>query len=93
VRQDLPWPEARMINVWDAPRKERIRVAFLATRLPYASDTFAATASKIDHYIQDWQAMHADACQVTPRSACASAFFERARRYARERGTAEPAYI
>jgi tetratricopeptide (TPR) repeat protein len=57
--------EARAIGVWDPPRRERVRAAFLATGLPYAENAFSAIANKLDRSFQDWQVMHVEACQAT----------------------------
>jgi serine/threonine protein kinase/tetratricopeptide (TPR) repeat protein len=57
--------EARILDVWNAPRKERIRATFLATGLPYASETFIAAARRLDQHVKDWLAMHTETCEAT----------------------------
>jgi tetratricopeptide (TPR) repeat protein len=57
--------EARLADVWDGPRRERVRAAFAATGVPYAADAFDTTARALEHYAEEWKAMHVDACLAT----------------------------
>jgi tetratricopeptide (TPR) repeat protein/predicted Ser/Thr protein kinase len=53
------------VDAWDAARRDRVRAAFSASRLPYATAAFATVAQALDRYVHKWDAMHADACRAT----------------------------
>ncbi len=57
--------EKKLADVWDSQRKASVRAAFLASRRPYALDTFDRVATELERYTQSWAAMHTDACEAT----------------------------
>jgi tetratricopeptide (TPR) repeat protein/predicted Ser/Thr protein kinase len=64
--QDLCPPAAeRLVGVWDAPRKQAVRSAFLASGAPAAQLQYSAAERHLDHYVGRWLAMHADSCRAT----------------------------
>ncbi len=56
-------PERHLAGVWDAPRKEQLRAAFIATGAPFAGDSFRAVERAFDEYGRNFVAMHNDACE------------------------------
>jgi len=56
---------ALLAGVWDAPRKEAVRQAFAATKLPYAEDTWRRVSARIDEYAGGWAKMQTEACRAT----------------------------
>jgi tetratricopeptide (TPR) repeat protein len=52
-------------RVWNAARKQSLRLAFAATGKTYAADTFVDVERSLDRYASAWVAMHADACAAT----------------------------
>ncbi len=50
---------------WNPERREAVRAAFLATRRPYAADTFGRVAERLDRYAIDWSTARTDACEDT----------------------------
>jgi tetratricopeptide (TPR) repeat protein len=59
--------EQRLTGIWDGPRKQAIRTAFLSTGKPYAPDVWSGVEHTLDAYAQRWVAMHSDACEATRR--------------------------
>jgi tetratricopeptide (TPR) repeat protein len=57
--------EARLAGVWDAARKDVVRVAFAATHRSYSEDTWRRVGAKLDDYATRWVAMADDACRAT----------------------------
>ncbi len=57
--------EERLAGVWDRPRKEAIRAAFLATGSPIAADVWKIAESSLDRYTRDWIRMRREACETT----------------------------
>jgi eukaryotic-like serine/threonine-protein kinase len=57
--------EERLAGVWDGPRKNAIRAAFLATGAPYAADVWRVAERAFDRYAADWIAMRRQACEAT----------------------------
>jgi len=57
--------EARLVNIWDGARKEKVRQAFAATRKPQALELFTRVEKVLDTFSQDWAAMHREACEAT----------------------------
>jgi hypothetical protein len=47
--------EQELAGVWDEPRRETLRQAFLATRQPYAESTWRAVEQQLGRYLQGWQ--------------------------------------
>jgi len=56
---------AKLVGVWDPPRKLVARSAFLATALPYAPVSFERAAERLDRYAEDWIANRTAACEAT----------------------------
>ncbi len=57
--------EAKLAGVWDPQLRQRMEAAFLATRLPFAEDTFRLGAAALDRYTTRWAQTHHDACLAT----------------------------
>ena len=57
--------ERALEGVWDAPRKEAIHRAFLATRKPYAEATWRGVDAGLERYTRAWTEMHRDSCEAT----------------------------
>jgi tetratricopeptide (TPR) repeat protein len=57
--------EARLVGVWDAPRRHDSEAAFRATNAPYALDAWRVSAGVLDGYVRAWTAMRTDACEAT----------------------------
>jgi tetratricopeptide (TPR) repeat protein len=56
--------DKRLVGVWDAPAKDTIRRGFLATKLPLATESYAAVAQGLDAYTREWVATATDACEA-----------------------------
>ncbi len=57
--------ELKLAGIWDAPRKSRLREAFLATGLPYAADAWRGSERLLDDFAGRWTAMRTEACEAT----------------------------
>jgi tetratricopeptide (TPR) repeat protein len=57
--------ERSLGGIWDAPRKEALHKAALATGLPSAERAWTAVAQALDGYTRDWAAQHRSACEAT----------------------------
>ena len=57
--------EAKLEEVWDAPRRGALRRSFLATELPYATDAWLTSERLLDAYTADWLEVYTDACEAT----------------------------
>lgn len=57
--------EAEASEVWSAEAQGRIEGALLATKVPYAADTWRRTRAQIDGYMGRWTAAHRQTCQAT----------------------------
>jgi tetratricopeptide (TPR) repeat protein len=56
---------ARFETVWNAERRAAIERSFEATGLPYADDSFATVAARVDQLGVAWEGQHRDACEAT----------------------------
>jgi len=56
--------EARLAGVWDDARKQAVRAAFAATKLPYAAAAWDGASARIEEYARGWVAMHTEACRA-----------------------------
>ncbi|HYO66263.1 MAG TPA: serine/threonine-protein kinase [Archangium sp.] len=56
---------AKLVGIWDAPRKAAIEKAFFATGRDYARDTWVRVREALDTYTHEWQEMHQDTCAAT----------------------------
>jgi len=52
-------------GVWDAPAKEAIRRAFLATRKPYAETTWRGVEKGLEGYTRHWVELYRTTCEAT----------------------------
>ncbi len=52
-------------QIWDAPKHQAVRAAFLATGKPYAEHAWITTEHTLDRYAQDWAAASQEACEAT----------------------------
>jgi tetratricopeptide (TPR) repeat protein len=57
--------EEKLAGVWDGPRKNAIRAAFLATGSPVAANAWKIVESSLDRYMADWSGMRRQACEAT----------------------------
>jgi tetratricopeptide (TPR) repeat protein/predicted Ser/Thr protein kinase len=58
---------SRLAGVWDDPRRSSIRAGLLATRKPYAADTWGTVERAFDQYRGEWVAGYESACLATSR--------------------------
>jgi tetratricopeptide (TPR) repeat protein len=56
---------AMLANVWDTPRREALRAAFLATGAPYAATAADATTAILDRHTAEWTRRRTQACEAT----------------------------
>jgi serine/threonine-protein kinase len=79
--------EKRLAGVWDAPTREEVRRAFLATGQPSAPDSFTRVATALDAYASTWARLRTEVCESTPRQAAPGALADlEARCLERRRG-------
>jgi Tfp pilus assembly protein PilF/predicted Ser/Thr protein kinase len=52
-------------GVWDPDRRERARLAFLATERPYAVDTWERVAARLDAHSAAWSRQFLEICRAT----------------------------
>jgi tetratricopeptide (TPR) repeat protein len=57
--------ERKLVGVWDGPRKEAVKAAFLATGLPYSGHVWGTVEKALDAYSAGWVSMHTEACEAT----------------------------
>ncbi len=57
--------EARLLGVWDAPARMRVKEAFMASGLAYAPDAYEQFAKLLDARAAKWVAMRTEACETT----------------------------
>jgi tetratricopeptide (TPR) repeat protein len=55
----------RLDGVWDAPRQDAVRQAFLATSAPYAADSWKGVKDALDTYASQWVKGQRGACEAT----------------------------
>jgi eukaryotic-like serine/threonine-protein kinase len=55
--------ERGLSEVWGPERREAIAEAFLATEVPYASDTVARALPAVDAYVAGWERLRARSCE------------------------------
>ena len=56
---------AHIAGIWDTPRAEAVRRAFVATKKDYAPASFARVRAILDDFSRDWIRMYTDACEAT----------------------------
>jgi tetratricopeptide (TPR) repeat protein len=52
-------------DVWDAPKRDAVRHAFMATGKTHAAEMFATVARMMDEHLQRWVSAYTDACEET----------------------------
>lgn len=57
--------EEKLAGIWDAPAKEEVRRAFLATRVPFAASAWKGAEPLLDSYFRGWAGMRREACEAT----------------------------
>lgn len=57
--------DARLAQVWDAPRRAAVRDAFLRSGSPAAADAWQRVERALDDRVAGWQRMRLDACEAT----------------------------
>jgi serine/threonine-protein kinase len=60
--QPCPGAEDKLVGIWDKSRKTTLKKSFLATKLPFAKQTFVTTAKALDDYRHTWLKQHQAAC-------------------------------
>ena len=60
--------ETERIRVWNAARREVVRIAFLATGKPYAPIAFDGAVAALDTYADRWVAVRGETCQAARRA-------------------------
>ncbi|HUJ62575.1 MAG TPA: serine/threonine-protein kinase [Kofleriaceae bacterium] len=55
----------QLAGAWDGGARGQVAQAFVATHLPYAADTYARVASRLDDYAGRWVQSHEQACVAT----------------------------
>ncbi|HVK87279.1 MAG TPA: serine/threonine-protein kinase [Kofleriaceae bacterium] len=55
-------------SVWNATRAQRLHASFVETKRPYAEDTYARVAQRLDAYTRDWIAARSEACKLGAES-------------------------
>jgi tetratricopeptide (TPR) repeat protein len=56
---------ARLVGVWDDPRKRAVHSAFTAVNEPYAEDAYQHVERALDAYATGWAAMQTESCRAT----------------------------
>ena len=64
-------------GIWDADRAEAVKTSFLATKEPYAADTWARVQPQLDAYAAGWTAMRAEACETHAAGMQSGELFDR----------------
>ena len=59
--------DAKLVGVWDGPRRDAIRDAFRATQAPFADDAWAGVERALGGHATRWLKMHRAACEATAR--------------------------
>ncbi len=69
TREPEPSPceggERELVGVWDDEVRNRVHVAFLATKAPYAEAAWEGTTRHLDEYADDWVRMHREVCEAS----------------------------
>ncbi len=56
--------ERRLNNVWDKATRERLKATFLATKAPFAPDTWKNVEATLDGYTRAWITVAGEACEA-----------------------------
>ena len=57
--------EQKLAGAWDQQRKSAVKLAFLATGVPYAGHAYGRVEQALDGYARQWVAMHTETCRAT----------------------------
>ncbi|MBL9008756.1 MAG: serine/threonine protein kinase [Myxococcales bacterium] len=57
--------ESKLHAIWDPPRREAIRAAFVAQNKPYAASVWSYLESRLSAYARDLTTMYTEACEAT----------------------------
>jgi eukaryotic-like serine/threonine-protein kinase len=57
--------ETALADAWNAPARERVHAAFVATGVPYAETVWSGVEHGIDGYIERWRGERTAACRAT----------------------------
>src|SRR5262249_28043017 len=57
--------ERHLVDVWDEPRRLRVKAAFLDGNRPFAPDAWSESARALDDYSRAWTTMSTEACEAT----------------------------
>jgi tetratricopeptide (TPR) repeat protein len=57
--------DKKLAGVWDDATKQKVRAAYVASKLPYAATAYAALATAVDRYAASWVAASTDSCEAT----------------------------
>jgi len=58
-------PERRLIGIWDASTRARVRHAFAETGAPFADDAYQAAVVRLDGYASSWVEAYVRTCEAT----------------------------
>jgi tetratricopeptide (TPR) repeat protein/tRNA A-37 threonylcarbamoyl transferase component Bud32 len=56
---------AQLEGTWDDARRRAVEAAMLATKVPYAADTWVRVRAGLDAYADAWVREHTEACEAT----------------------------
>ena len=57
--------EQRLLGIWDAPRRQAVRSALIACRLPFATALADDVTRRLDGYAQGWVEARVRVCEAT----------------------------
>ncbi len=57
--------EDKLLGVWDPAVKEKVKKAFLGTKIYYAANSFDRVAKILDDRVSKWTVLRTDACMAT----------------------------
>jgi tetratricopeptide (TPR) repeat protein len=57
--------DKRLAGVWDPATRRTVHDAFIATKLPYASQAYASLEQVLDKYAEGWLATAVESCEAT----------------------------
>lgn len=84
---------SRLSGIWDAPTRQGVETAVIATHTPHAEDTWQRLAPRLDEYAERWAEDYTEACVATRVRAEQSAALMDARMRCLERGRRELAAL
>ncbi|WP_309243010.1 serine/threonine-protein kinase [Hyalangium versicolor] len=64
-RVDCQQMERRLAGVWDAPLRQQLRKALLATGLSYAESTAERVQAALDGYAGEWSRLRTEVCEAS----------------------------